>query len=148
MKGEELFNCTKCINVNILIYIKNKDIFVCKHDENIINNQDYSYIITSGINSDESDNIFYSLLTESDTSSSNTDEIKNNFSDKESDLSNPISDTDIDTKADSTSVYNKTEDKDSDLTTSTPDIISESIIRSSNSSNSDAYTNIEKKLIT
>ena len=62
INGEEFFNCTKCINDNVLTYIKRKDIFVCKFVENDIEIQDSS----SSIFSEGIDTISDSITTFSD----------------------------------------------------------------------------------
>ena len=40
INGKEVYNCTRCLNEYVLTYKQKGDIFACKYDENITNNND------------------------------------------------------------------------------------------------------------
>jgi len=89
--GVEIFNCTKCMNDNILKYKKKRDAFICVFDKNstyntsIINN-------TGSKNSDEadSDNKSDSVSNESNTPAGETNETKTYAVEQNSNIPSPI----------------------------------------------------------
>ena len=97
INGEELFNCTKCINGNVLAYIKRKDIFVCKFVENDIKIQDSSSsIFSEGIDtiSDSITTFSYNNETEiieTETKQTDNNETQNN--ETENNETNKVSDS-------------------------------------------------------